>query len=114
VQERKRIQDYGMFALAYRLVAEWAFSLAWEHSNLARGSALPFSDDICKTSTFLASVSFSFWVGCSVIDRPGLSLHLWATPPATTKAYEESSPVNRGMRLCFFRVASPMAGVLSA
>ena len=62
LEREDRIQDRYTLALAYRPVPEWVFSLAWEYSQLSRGTALLFPDHIqeTSTSTFLAGVAFGF------------------------------------------------------
>ncbi len=62
VEREDRTQDRYTLALAYRPIPEWVFSLAWEYSQLSRGSALLFPDNIneTSTSTFLAGVAFGF------------------------------------------------------
>jgi hypothetical protein len=62
IDREDRGQDRYTLALGYRPTPDWVFSLAWEYSRLARGSALLYPDRLPErsTSTFLSGLSFAF------------------------------------------------------
>ncbi|MDP3940379.1 MAG: hypothetical protein Q8R92_19870, partial [Deltaproteobacteria bacterium] len=61
LEREDRIQDRYTFALAYRPVPDWVFSLAWEYSLAKKGDGLLFPDTGKNSlSSWMAGMSFAF------------------------------------------------------